>query len=189
MQIASATPVRALCLTPRTLIQVRTSERRRDHERAARGTLGARPDLADRLGEPGGEARGDRHARDPRHPSDFEPDELAESRRRVDVGAAGPVEEARRLGEAQDEQEHGDAREEHGPDARGAEHGRGGGGQQVDAAADHFVDREPDDLPPRDRADEGGLPGVGWAVIARHHRAELRNRSPDAAGTIAGPKP
>ena len=176
---ARTTAVRAPDLTPRTLIQVR---------KASSSTIVAAwptPWLAPSQRYPTArEKKTDRLAidaitRDPGHPADLEPDELPERRPRVDVGAAGPVEEAPRLGEAQDEEEHGEAGRQDRPDARGAEQLRRGHGQdQIHAAPDDVVDRERHDLPAGDGAEEAGGVTVKWCGLSDGRRSEVDREIP-----------
>src|ERR1700719_2094853 len=66
------------------------------------------------------------------------------------AAATGRIRQTPLHGTAVDEQEHGEPRRENRADARGAQKLRRGDRQdQVDAAADHVVDRERDELPPR----------------------------------------
>ena len=153
--------MRAPDLTPRTLIAVSTAEAEQDRRPLPRAAPGAFPEEADRAREEDREAGDRRDARDPGHPADLEPDEVAERRARVDVGAAGPVEEAAGLREAEDEEQHREARREDRPDARRSQQRRRGHRQdQVDAASDDVVDRERDDLPARDDARGDPAPAV-----------------------------
>jgi hypothetical protein len=130
-------------------------QRQYDRDPLPDATARAGPEVADGAREKDGEARDRRDASDPRHPADLEPDEVSERLARVDDRASRAVEEARRLREAKDQQQDREPRGEDGPHARGPEQLRRRDRQdQIDAAADDVVDRQRDDLPARDRAEE-----------------------------------
>ncbi len=157
-------------------------ERHGDHERARHPHGGVVPQEPERLCEAVGERRDRRDARQPRHPADLEAHELAERLAGVDVPAARLVEVAGGLREAEDEEGDGPAGQQHAPQARRPEEGRGGRRQQVHSAADDVVDREPHDLPARDRPPEGGLltdPRLG------HSRSRSALRKASSSSSIS----
>ncbi|KAG0938904.1 hypothetical protein G6F31_015380 [Rhizopus arrhizus] len=111
-----------------------------------------RPEACDRIGQRIAERRGRTDAGQPDHPADLETGETAERLARIQVAATRLIEVAGGLRVAQHQQRDDDAGGDHAPQAEGPEQGDGGGRQQVDAAADHIVDRQADALPAADRA-------------------------------------
>ena len=139
-------------------------EREDDRRDVAQAVVGAVPDVTEHPRKEDGETRDGGHTRHPGHPADLESDELAERLAGVDVGPARTVEEARRLGEAEDDQEDGETSGEDRPDAGRSEQLRRRHRQdEVDAAPDDAVDGEGEDLQtgngaqkPRSRRGGGG---------------------------------
>jgi hypothetical protein len=153
-------------------------------------------DAGHEVGEGLGEAdrqRGDRSdPGEPGHPADLEADQAAEGGPGVEVGAPGLLEPAGGLGEAEHQEEDGEAGEAHRPEARRAEEGGRGGRQEIHAAPDDVVERQADDLPAGDRAPQGRPAGAGnrsgrghggsvQGVAQPMHRPRYRGRSKPAS--------
>ena len=130
-------------------------DRQRDDRDAGHASRGARPEESESLGQSVPESGPGRDASQPRHPAHLEARELTEGLAGVDIGAAGLVEMAAGLRKAEREQQDGEARQRHRQQARRPQQRRGRGRKQIDAASDYAVERESDNLPPRDRASEG----------------------------------
>ena len=162
----------------------RDRDERRPHPPVARG--GPRP--GERLREAGRERGERRDAGEEGHPADLEPGQVAPRLAGVDVGAPRLVEAARRLGEAEDDEEDREPREGDAPEARRpGQNRRRGGGEEVDAAPDDVVQREGDDLGPRDDALRFRPVHVSCRAIPRSRRAS-RGRCPSARRSPPSPR-
>ncbi len=115
---------------------------RAHHDRQASATgRGWRPEPRGRIRQAVAERRGRGDAGQPDHPADLEADERAERFPRIQVAAAGLIEIAGCLRVAQHEQGNREACQQHRPYTGRTQQHRGGGRQQIDAAADDIIDR------------------------------------------------
>ena len=128
-------------------------QRERDQERRA-GPAGRqrRPVVAERDGGRRHDARLARGAREPLHPADLEADEIAERRARVEIRAAGRVEAAAQLGEAERDGERQQPDQDEADRAPRADLRRDLRRPEEDRAADHLVDAERGEVPASERA-------------------------------------